>query len=74
MAIQYTDYAADNHQLDFHALRHRLRQRQRTSFSYGGFILLGSMIPLLNIFVPPVAVAGATIYWVRELNYQDNAG
>ncbi|PUA30238.1 MAG: sulfate transporter CysZ [Cellvibrio sp. 79] len=73
MAIQYTDYAADNHQFNFRALRHRLRQQQLTSFSYGGLILLGSMIPLLNIFVPPIAVAGATLYWVRELNNGHNA-
>ncbi|WP_039917464.1 sulfate transporter CysZ [Cellvibrio mixtus] len=67
MAIQYSDYPADNHQLRFRELRRRLNTQQLTSYSYGGIILLGSMVPLLNIFVTPVAVAGATIYWVREI-------
>lgn len=67
MAIQYSDYPADNHQLSFRELRRRLNSQQLTSFSYGGIILLGSMVPVLNIFVTPIAVAGATIYWVREV-------
>ena len=67
MAIQYSDYPADNHQLSFRELRRRLNSQQLTSYSYGGIILLGSMVPVLNIFVTPVAVAGATLYWVREV-------
>lgn len=67
MAIQYSDYPADNHQLSFRELRRRLNSRQLTSYPYGGIILLGSMVPLLNIFVTPIAVAGATIYWIREV-------
>jgi CysZ protein len=67
MVIQYSDYPADNHQLNFRELRHRLNQQQLTSYSYGGIILLGSMVPVLNIFVTPIAVAGATIFWVKEI-------
>ncbi len=67
MAIQYSDYPADNHQVSFRELRRRLNSQQLTSYSYGGIILLGSMVPVLNIFVTPIAVAGATIYWAREI-------
>lgn len=67
MAIQYADYPADNHQLSFRELRRRLNSQQLTSYSYGGIILLGSMVPILNIFITPIAVAGATLYWVREV-------
>lgn len=67
MAVQYSDYPADNHQLEFRELRRRLNREPLTSYSYGGIILLGSMVPVLNIFVTPIAVAGATIYWVREV-------
>lgn len=67
MAVQYVDYPADNHQLGFKTLRRKLNQQPLTSYSYGGIILLGSMVPVLNIFITPVAVAGATLYWVREL-------
>ena len=69
MAVQYADYPADNHQLSFRELRRRLNQQKLTSYSYGGIILLGSMVPVLNIFVTPIAVAGATIYWVKEVKH-----
>jgi CysZ protein len=67
MAVQYADYPADNHRLSFRDLRHRLNSQPLTSYSYGGIILLGSMVPVLNIFITPIAVAGATIYWVNEV-------
>lgn len=67
MAVQYADYPADNHQLSFRELRRRLNKQPLTSYSYGGIILLGSMMPVLNIFVTPIAVAGATLYWVKEV-------
>lgn len=69
MAVQYSDYPADNHQLSFRELRRRLNKKQLTSYSYGGIILLGSMVPVLNIFVTPIAVAGATLYWVKEVKH-----
>ena len=67
MSVQYLDYPADNHQTEFRNLRRKLNSLPLTSYSYGGLILLGSMIPLLNIVVTPIAVAGATRYWVEEL-------
>lgn len=72
MAVQYSDYPADNHQLSFRELRRRLNKKPLTSYSYGGIILLGSMIPVLNIFVTPIAVAGATIYWIKEIKPSSN--
>lgn len=67
MAAQYMDYPADNHKLSFREMRRRLNKQPLTSYSFGGIILLGSMVPFLNIFVTPVAVAGATAYWTREV-------
>lgn len=68
MAVQYSDYPADNHQLTFVELRRRLNQEPVTSYAYGGIILLGSMLPFLNIIVTPIAVAGATVMWVKQLS------
>lgn len=67
MVVQYADYPADNHQLGFRDLRQRLNKQPLTSYSYGGIILLGSMVPVLNIFVTPIAVAGATLLWIKEV-------
>ncbi len=68
MAAQYSDYPADNHQFSFQQLRAKLNQEPLTSYSFGGLILFGSMIPFLNIIVTPIGVAGATVFWVKELN------
>lgn len=67
MAVQYSDYPADNHQLTFVEVRRRLHEENITSYSYGGIILLGSMLPFLNIIVTPIAVAGATVMWIKKL-------
>lgn len=66
MAIQYVDYPADNHQLPFPDLRQHLGRFRINSFSFGGLVMLGNMVPLLNIFVMPIAVAGATVFWVKS--------
>lgn len=67
MAVQYADYPADNHQTPFPSLRQKLGREKLTSYSFGGLIMLGSMVPILNIFVMPIAVAGSTVYWVESL-------
>jgi CysZ protein len=67
MAIQYVDYPADNNQLTFAETRQRLWKRKLSSFSLGGLVMLGSMIPLVNIFIMPIAVTAGTLFWLEEL-------
>lgn len=67
MSVQYVDFPADNHQLHFSELRSRLKLQPLTTYPFGGIVLLGCMIPLINIVISPIAVAGATIFWVREM-------
>jgi len=67
MAIQFVDYPADNQGVRFPDLRRTLGRRRLTCASFGGCVLLGSLIPILNLFVMPAAVAGGTALWVREL-------
>lgn len=67
MSIQYSDYAADNHQWPFRSLRRSLMLRPQPSFGFGAVVMLGMMVPLLNILVIPAAVIGGTLLWVREL-------
>ena len=66
MAIQYVDYPADNHQTPFPRLRQHLGNHGFNSLSFGGIVMLGNMVPLLNIFVMPVAVSGATVFWIKS--------
>lgn len=67
MAIQYSDYAADNNQLGFKSLRECLWNKKFSSLGFGGIIMLCSVTPIVNIIAMPVAVAGGTLFWLREL-------
>jgi CysZ protein len=68
MAVQYVDYPMDNHQTSFRALKEVLRERRLSSLGFGGVVALVSGIPLLNFFVIPAAVCGATVFWCEELS------
>ena len=70
MAIQYCDFCFDNHQVDFHRMRSTLSKSKLTTFSFGGFVSLLSMLPLVNLIIMPAAVCGATQLWV-ERYYND---
>ncbi len=67
MAIQYVDYAADNHQTDFVVLRKMLRKRRYSSIGFGGAVMACSMVPVFNIIAMPAAVIGGTLFWVNEI-------
>jgi len=66
LALQFCDYAADNHQIPFPKVRAQLGEQKLKSFAFGGLVLLGSMIPVVNIVMTPLAVAAGTIYWVNH--------
>lgn len=67
LSLEYTDYPMDNHGIRFKQVRVSLRQRRLTSMGFGGMATLCSFVPFLNLLVMPAAVAGATVYWVKEL-------
>lgn len=67
MAIQYADYAADNNRLPFGQFKALLSDSRYSAWGLGGLTLLGTMVPIINIFTLPAAVAGGTLYWVNEL-------
>ena len=69
MTIQYADYPMANHQLFFRQQRRLLAKRRFLALGFGSGVMLLTMIPVLNFFVMPAAVAGATALWVKELNH-----
>ncbi|TQV80156.1 sulfate transporter CysZ [Exilibacterium tricleocarpae] len=71
MAIQYVDYAADNNRWRFTALREQLGGNLFSTYGFGGLVMLGTMVPVVNIFIMPAAVAGGTLYYIRELSRAD---
>lgn len=66
MTVQYIDYPMANHQLFFKEQRARLRKRPLLAWSFGGLVMLCTLVPVVNFFVMPAAVAGSTLLWVRE--------
>ena len=71
LALEYIDYPSSNHEIRFKELRQRLRKRRALALGFGGAVVVTTMIPLLNLFVMPAAVAGGTALWVNELGRAD---
>jgi CysZ protein len=70
MAVQYCDYAFDNHKVSFKEMKRVLQTNRSQSFSFGITVSVFSLIPIVNFLVMPVAVCGATALWVDELKEQ----
>lgn len=68
MAIQYCDYAFDNHKIGFTQMKEELKEQKGLCYSFGMITTVFSMIPVLNLVVMPVAICGATMMWVEEFN------
>ena len=68
MSIQFVDYPMDNHQLGFADVKEAVRSRRLSSMGFGGLVALCTSIPVVNFFVVPAAVVGATLLWSKELN------
>ncbi|TFF42259.1 sulfate transporter CysZ [Pseudomonas sp. RIT623] len=66
MAIQYIDYPADNNKMNWQDMLAWLRSKRWQSLGFGGITYLALMIPGVNVLMMPAAVAGATLFWVRE--------
>ena len=69
LTFTYIDYPADFHRIPLKDVRSLLKARRAITLSLGMCILLASMIPILNFFVIPAAVAAATKFYVEE--FQD---
>lgn len=67
LALEYGDYPMDNHRFSLAMVRQRLAAERLTSFGFGAGVMLGTMIPLLNLLIMPAAVCGATLYWHERL-------
>ena len=66
MAVQYIDYPADNNKMSWPDMLAWLREKRWQSLGFGGITYLALLIPFVNILMMPAAVAGATLFWVRE--------
>lgn len=62
-AIQNIDYPLDNHKVPFNESIQFCKSNRRISLGFGSLVMLLMMIPVVNILVMPIAVAGGTALW-----------
>lgn len=67
LAIQYTDYGADNNGVSFRDLRDRLGRHRGQSILFGLMAYIALAIPLVNLILMPASVAGGTVFWATRL-------
>ncbi|MCH1554354.1 MAG: sulfate transporter CysZ [Luminiphilus sp.] len=67
MSLQFVDYPMDNHRLPFREVRAACAAKRTTSLSFGASVAFVSGIPILNLFLIPAAVTGATLFWCEHL-------
>ncbi|QIZ76872.1 sulfate transporter CysZ [Ferrimonas lipolytica] len=75
MAIQYLDYPFDNHKVPFSRMKSALKMQRWRAFTFGATCAVIAMVPIVNLILMPVAICGATAYWVdqyREVHRLDN--
>jgi CysZ protein len=62
MALQYRDYTLDNQGVAFTAARQSLARDRWAAWGFGALVSVLMLVPILNCFVPPAAVIGATLW------------
>lgn len=66
LAVQYCDYPYDNHKITFNQMKVDLKRRKGKVYGFGFLVAFFTSIPILNLFIVPVAICGATAMWVAE--------
>lgn len=67
VAVQYTDYSFDNHGRPFAEVRRTMSTDNLTALGFGAGVSLLLMLPVVNWFVMPAAVIGATLMRLERL-------
>ncbi len=62
LSLEYLAYPLDALGLRFDRQRELARSRRLETLGFGGAVMLGLSVPVLNILIPPAAVIGATLY------------
>lgn len=66
LSLEYLAYPLEARGVRFDRQRELVKAHRLESLSFGGAVLLGLSVPLLNILIPPAAVVGATLYCVER--------
>ena len=64
MAIQYADFPFDNHKIPFSEMKKALSGRLGKNLTFGMLVSFFTTLPIVNFVIMPIAVCGATAFWV----------
>ncbi|MDD5035940.1 MAG: sulfate transporter CysZ [Methylococcaceae bacterium] len=62
LSLEYLAYPLEAQGMLFPQQRELAKSRRLETLAFGGAVMLGLSIPLVNILIPPAAVIGATLY------------
>ena len=68
LALQYIDVPADNNGKSFEEVLGLMQKNRAEVMGFGGAVLLLTSIPIINLVIIPVAVAGGVIFWVEKMS------
>ena len=68
LALQYIDVPADNNGKSFEEVLGLMRKNRTQVMGFGGATLLLTSIPIINLVIIPIAVAGGVIFWVEKMS------
>jgi len=69
MAVQYTDLSFDNHTKPFIQVREQMSQDFLTVMGFGLLVALLLTVPVVNLFIMPAAVIGATLMRLERMPF-----
>jgi len=69
MAVQYVDFSFDNHTKPFKDVRDAMSQDLFTVMGFGLLVALLLTIPVINLFIMPAAVIGATLMRIERMPF-----
>ena len=72
MSVQYVDYPMDNHKRAFMETPAGLKKRKSLSFVFGCGVMGLTLVPIINLFIMPAAVAGGTALWFDHMRNEEN--
>ncbi|MCP4323236.1 MAG: sulfate transporter CysZ [Alteromonadales bacterium] len=64
MVIQYADFPFDNHKIPFSEMKKALSAHLGKNLTFGMLTSFFTTIPVVNFVIMPIAVCGATAFWV----------
>lgn len=66
-SLEYIDYPMGNHHKFFKDVKGELQQQRPMALGFGCMVAVFSIIPIVNLVIMPVAVAGATALYVEQM-------